>query len=72
MKLNIRIPNEAISNFDVDYNMTTLILSTKCGKVYLYDLPKSLENERILGKKRIDIGVEDKLAYTYLEKLNED
>ena len=48
VKLNIRIPNESIKNFDVDYNMNTVILATSNGNAYLYDLPKALENERIL------------------------
>lgn len=72
IKLNIRIPNEAIKNFDVDFNMSSVILGTKCGKMYLFDLPKAFENERILAKKRLEIGVEDKLVYSYLERVNED
>jgi hypothetical protein len=53
IKLNLRIPNEAIKTFDVDYNMNTVLLSTSTGNVYLYDLPKALENERIISKKKI-------------------
>jgi hypothetical protein len=28
VKLNIRIPNEKITNFDIDFNMNTLLLGT--------------------------------------------
>jgi predicted RNA binding protein with dsRBD fold (UPF0201 family) len=70
--LNIRIPSEAVKNFDIDFNMTTVLLGTKCGKLCLFDLPKALENERILARRRLEIGVEDKLVYSYLEKMNED
>ena len=72
VKLNIRIPNEAIKNFDVDFNMTTLILSTNSGKIYLYDLPKAFENERVLSKRRTEIGVDSNLVYTYLERFTPD
>jgi hypothetical protein len=72
VKLNIRIPSESIRNFDVDFNMTTVLLGNKCGKLYLFDLPKALENERILARRRLEIGVEDKLVHTYLEKMNEE
>ena len=48
VKLNIRIPNESIKNFDIDYNMNTVILATSNGNAYLYDLPRALENERII------------------------
>lgn len=69
MKLNIRIPNESIKNFDIDYNMTTVILSTNCGKIYLYGIPKAFENETILSKKKIELGVDKKLVHTYLERI---
>jgi hypothetical protein len=69
-KLNIRIPNEKINVFDIDFNMNSLILGTLNGHVYLYDLPKALENERVLSRKRLDMGVEDDLVYTYLEPIS--
>lgn len=53
MKLNIRIPNESIILYDVDYNMNTVLIGTSTGNVYLFDLPKALENERVLSKKKI-------------------
>lgn len=68
VKLNIRIPNETIKNFDADFNMNTLILTTSNGNAYLYDLPKALENERVIQKKKIDMGLESELVITYLEK----
>jgi hypothetical protein len=49
MKLNIRIPHEQIKTFDIDQNMSTLVLGTNAGNVYIYDLPKALENERLLA-----------------------
>lgn len=52
-KINIRIPNESIRNFDIDFNMNTVILATSNGNVYLYDLPKAFENERLITKKKI-------------------
>ena len=69
-KLNIRIPNERINVFDIDFNMNTLLISTINGHLYVYDLPKALENERVLAKKKIQMGVEDDLVYTYLEPVN--
>jgi hypothetical protein len=69
VKLNIRIPNESITNYDIDYNMTTILFSTNNSKVYLFDLPKAIENEKILSKRRLEIGVDKKLVYTYLTRL---
>ena len=69
VKLNIRIPNESIKNFDVDFNMATIILTTNCGKSYIFDLPKALENEKILSKRKVELGVERNLVYTFLEKV---
>lgn len=50
--------------------MTTLIIGTNTGNVYIYDLPKALENERIISKKRKEMGVEEDLIYTYLDRLH--
>lgn len=47
--------------------MNSLLLGTGSGHVYIYDLPKALENERVLNKKKIEMGVEDELVYTYLQ-----
>jgi hypothetical protein len=52
--------------------MTTIILATSNGNVLLYDLPKAFENERELAKRRLDMGVEENLVYTYLEQASED
>ena len=49
VKLNIRIPHEQVKTFDIDANMTTLVLGTNAGNVYIYDLPKALENERVIN-----------------------
>lgn len=72
VKINIRLPDQAVKKFDVDYNMTTVLLASSNGNVFLYDLPKALENERILAKKKLEMGVEDELVYTYLEPVTED
>ena len=69
-KINIRIPNERLQVFDIDFNMTTILLGSSNGHVYIYDLPKALENERVLSKKKLEMGVEDDLVYTYLEPVN--
>ena len=68
MKLNIRIPHEQITTFDIDTGMTTLLLGTSAGHVYVYDLAKALENERVLAKKRIEMGVEEGLVVVKLER----
>ena len=52
--------------------MSTVILATANGNVFLYDLPKSYENDRVLSKKKLDMGVEDELVYTYLERIDEE
>lgn len=65
-KINIRIPNESIKNFDIDFNMNTLLLATSNGNVYIYDLPKAYENERVISKKKIQMGVEEDLIVTFL------
>ena len=49
--------------------MNSLLMGSTNGHVYLYDLPKALENERILNKKKLEMGVEDNLVYTYLESV---
>jgi hypothetical protein len=70
VKINIRIPNEQIKNFDIDFNMNTVLLTTSNGSLYIYDLPKALENERIISKKKIEMGVEEELIITYLDKVS--
>ena len=50
--------------------MTTLVLGTSAGNVFVYELGKAIENERILAKKRIDMGVEEDLVVIKLEKSN--
>jgi len=72
VKLNIRIPNESIKTFSVDFNMNTVLLGTNNGNLFMYDLPKALENERYLAKKRLEMGVEEELVFTFLEKVPED
>jgi hypothetical protein len=52
--------------------MSTLILATSNGNIFIYDLPKAFENERVLNKKKLQMGVEDELVNTYLEIVNED
>lgn len=46
VKLNIRIPNESVKHFDVDFNMSLVLLATNNGNLYMYDLPGAFENER--------------------------
>lgn len=46
--------------------MHTLLLGTSGGNVYVYDLPKALENERILRRSKLSLGVEEDLVYSYL------
>lgn len=50
--------------------MTCLLLGTSAGNVYLYDLPKAFENERIISRHKIEMGVEKELVYTHLENVN--
>jgi hypothetical protein len=50
--------------------MNQLILGTSGGNVYMYDLPKALENERLLTNKKLEMGVEDDLVYTYLPRIH--
>ena len=49
VKLNIRIPHDQVKTFDIDQNMTTLVLGTSAGNVFIYDLAKALENERVIN-----------------------
>ena len=71
MKLNIRIPHESIKTFDIEpQSMNTVVLGTTGGNVYVYDLPRALENERVISKGKIDLGVEEDLVYTYLERVH--
>ena len=53
--------------------MQNLVFGTNAGSVYIYDLPKALENERLLNKKKLEMGVEEELVLTFLERatLNE-
>ena len=66
VKLNLRIPHEQIKTFDIDQGMTSLVLGTTAGNLYVYDLAKALEHERVLAKRRIDMGVEEDLVVTRL------
>ena len=50
--------------------MNTLLLGTNSGNVMIYDLPRALENERIISKKKVQMGVESDLIYTFLEKIS--
>ena len=68
MKLNIRIPHEQVKTFDIDLGMQTLVLGTNGGNVYVYELAKAIDNERVLAKKRIEMGVEEELVITRLQK----
>lgn len=52
--------------------MNIIVLLTSNGHAYLYDLPKALENERIIQKKKLDMGLEDDIVYTYLERVNDE
>lgn len=52
--------------------MTQLVLGTSAGNVYVYDLPKAMENERVLNKKRLELGVEDELVHTYLQRVHQN
>ena len=70
VKLNIRIPHEQIKTFDIDMGMSTLVLGTSAGNVFVYDLAKAIENERVLSKKRIDMGVEEELVVVKLQRTN--
>jgi hypothetical protein len=72
VKLNIRIPHEQIKHFDVDIHMSQVVLGTSGGNVYIYDLSRAMENERILAKKKLDLGVEEDLVYTYLERVHQN
>ena len=72
IKLNIRVPNESVKNFDVDSNMNTVLLGTTNGNLYMYDLPKALENERAINKKRLDMGVEEDLVFTFMERVEDE
>jgi hypothetical protein len=68
VKLNLRIPHEHIKTFDVDQALTSLVLGTSAGNVFVYDLGKALENERVLAKKRVEMGVEEELVVTRLQR----
>lgn len=66
------MPKESIKKFQVDIHMNLVTLITSGGNAYLYDLPKAFENERLIAKNKIDMGLEKSLVYTYLTKANED
>lgn len=51
-------------------NLVSLITSN--GNAYLFDLPKAFENERLIAKKKIDMGLEKNLIFSYLAKANDD
>ena len=68
MKLNLRIPHEQVKTFDIDLGMSMLVMGTTAGNVYVYDLAKAIENERVLARKRIEMGVEEDLVITKLQK----
>jgi hypothetical protein len=38
----------------------------------MYDLPKALENERVILKKKIEMGLEADLVTTYLDRTTEE
>jgi len=48
--------------------MTSLVLGTSAGNVFVYDLAKALENERVLAKRRMEMGVEEELVVTRLQR----
>lgn len=50
--------------------MISVVLGTSSGNIYIYDLAVAVENERVLCKKRIDMGVEEDLVYTYLQRVH--
>ena len=68
VKLHLRIPHEPIKTFDVDQALTSLVLGTTAGNVFVYDLAKALENERVLAKRRVEMGVEEGLVVTRLQR----
>ena len=68
VKLHLRIPHEPIKTFDVDQSLTSLVLGTTAGNVFVYDLAKALENERVLAKRRVEMGVEEALIVTRLQR----
>jgi hypothetical protein len=68
VKLHLRIPHEPIKTFDVDQSLTSLLLGTTAGNVFVYDLAKALENERVLAKRRVEMGVEEALIVTRLQR----
>jgi hypothetical protein len=68
VKLHLRIPHEPIKTFDIDQSLTSLLLGTTAGNVFVYDLAKALENERVLAKRRVEMGVEEGLVVTRLQR----
>jgi hypothetical protein len=68
VKLHLRIPHEPIKTFDIDQALTSLLLGTTAGNVFVYDLAKALENERVLAKRRVEMGVEEGLVVTRLQR----
>lgn len=48
--------------------MSSLVLGTNAGNVFVYDLGKGLENERTFAKRRIEMGVEEDLVVTKLQR----
>ena len=68
VKLHLRIPHEPIKTFDIDQSLTSLLLGTTAGNVFVYDLAKALENERVLAKRSVEMGVEEALIVTRLQR----
>ena len=68
ISLELRVPGHKITRFDVDNNMRIVALATAGGNLLMYDLAKALENETLISKKKLQMGVEDELVYTYLKQ----
>ena len=66
ISLEIRIPGHKITRFDIDSHMQKVALATAGGSCLLYDLAKALENEALIARKRLEMGVENSVVYTYL------
>jgi hypothetical protein len=69
-KLLVRIPNEQVTTFAIDDTMSQLVLGTAQGHVYVYDLPTALENERLIARKKLDMGVEEDLVFVHFPRVH--
>jgi len=49
--------------------MRLVAFATSGGNVLLYDLAKAVENERLISRKKVQMGVEAQTVYTYLEQV---